>query len=245
MCLADRIKELSTSKKMSLTVLEQTLGFGNGTIGKWRKQSPSCDKLKLVADYLSTSIDYLITGKEKSPPTNDLSADERELLTYYKKLPDKEQGKLLGRAEALAEAVAENQNVKPDIRVSVNPCSESEKIYIEFYDLPVSAGTGIYLDNSDCDMLEVDETPLTAEANFALKIQGDSMEPKFRDGDIILIRTQPCVEIGEIGIFIINNAGYVKKFEGDRLVSLNQKYDDIVFEEYDEIYCKGKVIGKL
>ena len=94
-------------------------------------------------------------------------------------------------------------------------------------------------------MLEVDETPLTSEADFALKIQGDSMKPKFSDGDIILIRTQPCVEIGEIGIFILNNEGYVKKFEGDRLVSLNKKYSDIIFQEYDNICCKGKVLGKL
>ena len=91
-------------------------------------------------------------------------------------------------------------------------------------------------------MLEVDVTPLTSEADFALKIQGDSMKPKFTDGDIILIRTQPCVEIGEIGIFILNNEGYVKKFEGDRLVSLNKKYSDIIFQEYDNICCKGKVL---
>ncbi len=47
------------------------------------------------------------------------------------------------------------------------------------------------------------------------------MEPVYYDGDIVLIKSQPAVENGEIGIFIIENSGYIKKYGGDRLISLN------------------------
>ena len=68
--MVDRINELAKQKGVSISTIEKTLGLGNGIIGKWRKQSPSCDKLKLVADYLNVSIDYLITGKDCHNNTN-------------------------------------------------------------------------------------------------------------------------------------------------------------------------------
>ena len=52
--MVDRIKALAKEKKVSISFIEQSVGIGNGIIGKWKKQSPSCDKLKLVADYLNT-----------------------------------------------------------------------------------------------------------------------------------------------------------------------------------------------
>lgn len=66
MLIVDRINELAKKMGVSISTIEKTLGLSNGIIGKWRKQSPSCDKLKLVADYLNVSIDYLMTGKEYS-----------------------------------------------------------------------------------------------------------------------------------------------------------------------------------
>lgn len=68
--MVDRINELAKQKGVSISTIEKILGLGNGIIGKWRKQSPSCDKLKLVADYLNVSIDYLITGKDCHNNTN-------------------------------------------------------------------------------------------------------------------------------------------------------------------------------
>lgn len=113
MCIVDIIKQLSNAQGMSITTLEQTVGLGNGTIGKWRKQSPSCDKLKLVADYLSVSIDYLLTGEEKTSETFE-NTTEQELLESYRKLSDFEKGEVLGdikRRVANAEQVK-----KPNIQ---------------------------------------------------------------------------------------------------------------------------------
>lgn len=113
MCIVDIIKQLSNAQGMSITTLEQTVGLGNGTIGKWRKQSPSCDKLKLVADYLSVSIDYLLTGEEKTSGTVE-NTTEQELLENYRKLSDFEKGEVLGDIKRRAANV--EQVKKPNVR---------------------------------------------------------------------------------------------------------------------------------
>ena len=51
------------------------------------------------------------------------------------------------------------------------------------------------------------------------------------------------MEPGEIGIFVLNGEGYIKKWGGDKLVSLNPVYEPIIITEDDALYCKGKVIG--
>lgn len=45
--------------------LEKELGFGNGTIGKWQKASPSVDKLKKVADWFGVTLDELLATNDK------------------------------------------------------------------------------------------------------------------------------------------------------------------------------------
>lgn len=68
--MVDRINTLAKEMGTSVSAIEKALGLSNGIIGKWRKQSPSCDKLKLVADYLNTTIDFLITGDIEQARTN-------------------------------------------------------------------------------------------------------------------------------------------------------------------------------
>lgn len=231
MGIVDRIKQKIKAQSTTIAAVERELGLGNGTISKWDKQSPSCNNMLKLANYLNCTIDYLLTGKEKSSTSEQLSADEQRLLTYYKKLSDIDKGVVIGRAEQLA-ALAERQTEEPE-----------NTVFIECYSLPVSAGTGVDLDGCEMGMLEVEENPLTLKANFALRVSGNSMEPVFKNGDVVLVTSQPSVDIGEIGIFILNGEGYIKKFGGDRLISLNSQYDDIILHDYDDIYCKGKVIG--
>lgn len=60
MSTKDRIRQLCQEKGMSLTVLEATLGLGNGTITKWNKSDPNAGKLQKVADFFNVSVDYLL-----------------------------------------------------------------------------------------------------------------------------------------------------------------------------------------
>lgn len=63
--MVDKISMLCNERNISIGKLENILGFGNGTIWKWRKSSPSVEKLKAVADYFGVSIEYFLdTEKE-------------------------------------------------------------------------------------------------------------------------------------------------------------------------------------
>lgn len=70
MSLRDKIKVLAVQNKISVAELERTLGFGNGSISKWNKQSPSVEKLKQVADFFHVSMDYLLGREEAKTPSN-------------------------------------------------------------------------------------------------------------------------------------------------------------------------------
>lgn len=112
----------------------------------------------------------------------------------------------------------------------------------------VFAGAGFDLDDHDqWERISIPDTPEARQADFALTIKGDSMEPIYYDGDMVLVAQQAQVEVGEIGIFAIEGKGYIKKFGGDRLISLNEKYNDIMLADYDadSIRCFGRVIGRL
>ena len=111
--------------------------------------------------------------------------------------------------------------------------------------MPASAGTGVQLDDEPYQYLKVPETPTTLRADFAIRVSGDSLEPKYYNGDILLVESAIDIEIGEIGIFVLNGAGYVKKKGRKGLISLNENYNDIDAKEYDNCKCVGKVIGKL
>lgn len=228
----DNLKQACDTKNVKITPIVAECGGAKGSISNWKKGAyPNSDIVAKLAVRLNVSTDFLIFGKEKSSPAEQLTADEQRLLTYYKKLNDIDKGVVIGRAEQLA-ALSEKTSEEPE-----------NTVFIEYYSLPVSAGTGVDLDGCEKGMLEVEETQLTLEANFALRVSGNSMEPVFHDGDVVLIASQPSVEIGEIGIFILNGEGFIKKFGGDCLISLNPDYDDIPLHDYDSIYCRGKVIG--
>lgn len=64
--LKDRIKQLANDHSMSIAELERKLNFANGSISKWDKQSPSMDRITLVADYFDVTTDYLI-GRNQTP----------------------------------------------------------------------------------------------------------------------------------------------------------------------------------
>ncbi len=143
------------------------------------------------------------------------------------------------RALVLAEIENEHQSYK-------ETSDNSDTIFIEYSTLKVSAGLGEPLiDDSRSEFIEVKRSDLTEDANFAVQISGDSMLPRFHDKDIVLVHSQLDINIGEIGIFIIDGNGYIKERGKDLLKSLNPDYDDIHFKADQDIRCKGLVIATL
>ena len=85
------------------------------------------------------------------------------------------------------------------------------------------------------------------EADFGLRISGDSMEPQFINGQIVWVKQQNYLEDGEIGIFFLDGSGYIKKLQdnkdGHNLISLNKAYKPIPIVEDSNFMIFGKVIG--
>ena len=69
---------------MNFASIEKELKMGNGIIGKWRKQSPSCDKISKVANYLDCSVDYLL-GRTDNPEAHKSSMSEGQIEKPNKK----------------------------------------------------------------------------------------------------------------------------------------------------------------
>ena len=61
----ERVKKLCKEQRLPISKLEKDLGYSNGYIGQLRKGTFPADRLKEIAEYLSVSIEYLMTGEEK------------------------------------------------------------------------------------------------------------------------------------------------------------------------------------
>ena len=137
---------------------------------------------------------------------------------------------------------------REDLIASGRYRAETPGAQIEYIEMPVcymaaSAGTGLFLDGDDYELMCVPRSAVPAGAAFGVRVSGDSMEPVYQDGQIVWV--QPCdsLRVGEVGIFGCGGEGYIKAYgerEPDRpelftdsrgvvhpqpvLISFNEKY---------------------
>ena len=100
MTLFERTKEISKKRGMSLQDAAKLAGIGINSIYQWKKQTPSVDRIKLVADVLNVSVDYLLgntddmhANKKADTSSDDLKEyfDEHPVLKFDgKEIPDAE-----------------------------------------------------------------------------------------------------------------------------------------------------------
>lgn len=115
---------------------------------------------------------------------------------------------------------------------------------LSYYYRLASAGTGqILFDMPPTKRIEIPDIPEYRKADYAIGVNGDSMEPVYHDGDMLLVEMSDEIGVGEIGIFSLNGECYVKKLGKGELISLNPKYDNIPLNETAK--CMGRVIDKL
>lgn len=67
--ITTNIEILCHRKGITVSGLERSLGFGNSTIAKWSKSSPTVEKLAAVADYFGVTVDDLLA---KDDSTDDV-----------------------------------------------------------------------------------------------------------------------------------------------------------------------------
>ena len=116
---------------------------------------------------------------------------------------------------------------------------------LPLYAIPVSAGTGQFLDSDDYEMVEVgSEVP--ESVNFGVTVSGDSMEPEFVNGQTVWVRQQRSLMTGEIGIFLYDGNAYLKQLVAKdgalALHSLNPEYKDIIISPELPLRVLGKVM---
>ena len=256
----DRIKKLKSEKKITNDKLAELTGIPLSTLSKIMagiSDSPKLSNIVSIAEALECSLDYIVSGTPENHNNCTLSADELDFIEIYRKLD--------GHSKELVMMVArkESERIHSVSSVSVQTpkrktAEKSAKILtglgasanfgkrsVLLYDLSVSAGTGVYLDDAEASEISIPDNEKTRVADFALRINGNSMEPKYHDGDIVLVEDTDFVEVGELGIFVLDGNGYFKKFGGDRLISLNEDYGDILLHGYSEVVCCGRVVGRL
>ena len=110
--------------------------------------------------------------------------------------------------------------------------------------LSSSAGTGEFLDDENFETIEVgDEVP--EGADFGLALNGDSMEPRYQNGQAVWVQKCDYLNNGDIGIFYLNGMTYCKQLKEEKngiyLVSLNKKYAPIKVTAD----CAFKIFGKV
>lgn len=258
----DRIKARKSEKKVTNERLSELTGIPVSTLSKILagfSDSPKLSNIVAICDALDCSVDYIISGVPENTNNYTLEPDEMRLVEDYRLLDrhgremvrvvlDKECERV--SMDAYESVAAPRARIIPEEKVRVRMSAVRNtpgfaKRQILLYGLPVSAGPGEYLDDSAAEEITIPDTPKTADADFALRISGNSMEPKYHDGDVLLVEDCDAVEPGEAAIYILDGNGYFKIFGGDRLISLNPEYGDILLRGFEDIHCAGRVIGRL
>ncbi len=237
--IANNIRRFRKQSSISQKEFGKSLGVAPNTVSEWEsgKYTPDADTLVKICDLLGTTLTDIYGCDTGIQATQNkmVNGFEYEIIKKYRELGA--HGKLIVNFILQKEYdLCMEQDCYEE---------EAEVFYLPLPYLPVSAGTGVYLDSDGSDILRVPATAKNKKANFALRVAGDSMEPEYHNNDILLVRSQPVLQPGELGIFLLNGEGYFKKLSKGKLVSLNPAYPDIVIKDDDDIRCMGKVIGSL
>ena len=240
-----RLREYKKKSGKTYKVIAKETGIPQTTIEKLfsgRTEDPKLGTTKLIAQCLGCTLDEL-AGMRSAPVRLSLSEGEKRVLAHYRSLD--ETGRKAAeaflrheakRCEALREAVgrAAGRREQPQRRAPV-----FTRLY---YDFPVSAGTGEYLDDSTAVIVELECEPPRG-TDYILRVAGDSMEPEYHDGDCIYVRRTDTLSYGEIGIFVSCGNVYMKEYTRSGLRSLNPKY--ALIPGSGDIRCLGKVLGRV
>lgn len=114
----------------------------------------------------------------------------------------------------------------------------------------VAAGIPITAVEEIIDTEEITEALAKTGTFFGLQIHGDSMEPKFSEGDVVIVRQQEDAESGDIVIATVNGSDAtckrLKKYEtGIALLSTNPNYDPMIFSNQEIEEKPVRIIGKV
>lgn len=232
--LSLRIKELRESNSWSQEVLADKLNTTKQSISNWEigKRKPDYETLEAIADIFNVDIDFLFGRKDtttiiQNPLSRKLSDKEKEILMPFNKLNGEGQNKVI--------------DYTYDLLNSDKYVEEEVASYIGY----AAAGRGYnYLDDIKVDIaIPKKDRP---NYDFIIKVTGDSMAPKIKNGSLAFVKVNTDYDNGKI--YVVDNDGsvFIKKvyFEQDRIIlrSINKKYGDIEITFSDGFRVLGEVV---
>ena len=238
MSIGSRIKEARMALNYTQSELAEVLEITTGAVANYENEVsiPKPEILYKLMNVLKCDANYLYQDMYNSK-NNDfiISSNEQSFIKKYRSLDG------YGRK-------AINNVLDVEYERCNTVIEEDTPLYITkpYYAVGASAGNGEYLfDDLDKTSITLPNTPLNNKADLVIAVRGHSMEPTYYDGDKLLVKKQSELNIGEIGVFIINGESFVKELGKDRLISHNKQYQDIHCSDYDNMITVGKVIGAI
>lgn len=238
MSISERIKQRREELDITRIELARLIGVTPSAIANYENgiSSPKVELLYKLFSALDCDANYLYQDEMKSLEINDkgsVSIKEQEMVDKYRNLDDLDKKVV----DDLINTLSSRRETKEFIVLEPS-------LMVPYYGHVASAGTGQYIfDDIPPEMIEIENTMENMQANFAIGVNGNSMEPTYKDGDRLLVKKQPKIKIGEIGIFMVNGEAFVKELGDKVLISHNKDYEDIFINESTR--CIGKVISKL
>ena len=225
-----KLREFKDEKNITYKQISDKTGIALTTIEKLfsgRTRDPKLNMITKIVNVLDHTPAELVS---ESGAVFGLTEYEKNLISGVHTLDER------GKQRVWDTAKAENERMEAQSNIALR---QYNRIY---YDFPVSAGTGEFLDNRTAVIAELSEEPPRG-TDYILRIAGDSMEPIYHNGDYVYVNSCETVSFGDVGIFVAEGSVYMKEYTPQGLKSLNPDYEIIKF--FDDVRCLGKVIGIL
>ena len=218
---------------LSQAQLAQNLGVQKAYVTHWEagRSRPDLNLIPALCRELGISVAAFFS----IPASPDsLSDEEQRHLQEYRSITPRDRVILDATLSKMAEmAMAELWD----------RCrTQFHRIYHNYQQ--AAAGSGIMLEAEESgEQVFIRNTWMSDRADEIVTVNGASMEPDFHDGQDVYVQHTQDLEVGEIGLFVINGDGFIKEYQRDHLHSLNPEYDDIQIGEFDEGFIVGRVLG--
>jgi len=243
----ERLKRLRTLANLTQQQLCSKVGVSVMTVRNWESgaKQPSMSAIIALSKTLHVSSDTLL-GIQNSTvfTTMPKNRSESTLLLRYQELDS------FGRRTVDAVCSAELSRVRASNVIDFMTEAKRPDRYIPKFTTPSAAGYSFPLDGDEFEMLLVDDS-VPENADFAVVIQGSSMEPYIFDGDTVFVKKQYELGVGDVGIFSVDGAMYCKIFYIDdkgnlTLVSANPELKEsnvrVNADSDTNVVCCGKVL---
>lgn len=232
--VCDRIKHYRAQRGMEQKALADQIGVTGNSISNWEngRSRPDVNLLPAIAKALGISL-YDLYGIDD--PRLQYNTEEQDLIDSYRALTS-------GHQKAVRDLVS-NLLVSQEL----DNCPDLKELTL--YENALAAGIGTEIDIDDeGEPFYLYSSRLIDRADCIFTVNGDSMEPDYHNGDMVLVERipgAPDLQVGEVGAFFADNEPYIKVYEDDGLYSLNPDYPPMSAEDFYAIYVIGRVIGKV